>query len=172
LDARVSELLADLQASAFRDVAGARVSTRVPVSRALLNRLISQMLKGTKTPVREVDIRPREGDEFEAVVTVSWPFVPPLKVSVALERQPQFPASPQLVLRWSLAGGLGAIAAFLVGAADRLPPGIRLDGDRLVLDIPVLAAGTPAAAVLPYVTNLQVHTLADRLVVDVDLAIT
>ena len=137
------ELLAHLQSSAFQDLAGSRVSARVPVSRSLLNRLVAHALQGTTTPVRQVDIRPRDGDRLDAIVTVSWPFVPPLKVAFAVDGQPQFPAPPVLVLRWSALGGLGAIASRLIAALHRLPPGVRLDGDRLELDI--ARAGRPIA---------------------------
>ena len=165
MDAFVSELLAHLQSSAFEDIAGARVSATVPVSRSLLNSLAARALQGTTTPVRQLDIRPRPGDLIDVIVTVSWPFVPPLKVLVAVERQPQFPGSPVLVLRWSLFGGLGAIAAKLLGTMDKLPPGVRLDGDHLSLDILALAARSPAASMLQYLKTLEVHTVEDRLVI-------
>ena len=130
-----------------------------------MNGLAAQALRETKTPVRQLDIRPRNGDLIDVIVTVSWPFVPPLKVAVAVDQQPQFPDSPILVLRWSLFGGLGAIAARLLGSMGKLPPGVRLDGDRLMLDIPVLAAQSPAAPLLQYLRTLEVHTLDDRLVI-------
>jgi hypothetical protein len=171
MDAYASELLAYLQSSAFRDVAGSRVAARVPVSRSLLNRIAARALEGTKTPIRTVDIQPRAGDRLDVVVTVTWPFVPPLKIAVTIERQPEFPAAPVLVLRWSLFGGLGAIAARFISGLDRLPPGIRLDGERLLVDIPALAAGSPASLVIPYVTALALHTLDDRAVVDLEAAI-
>ena len=172
MDAQVSELLAHLQSSAFRDVAGARLSARIPIARALVSSVVARALQGSRAPVKSVDVRPHEGDQLEAIVTVTWPFVPPLTVGMVVERQPQFPASPQLVLRWSLLGGLGALASRFVKALDRLPPGMLLDGDRLVLDIPVLAAGSPAAAVLPYVKNLQIHTTEGGLVLEADLEVT
>ena len=66
--------------------------------------------------------------------------MPPLTVHVAVDQQPRFPASPFLVLRWSFLAGLGAIASKFVGALERkLPPGIRLDGDRIVVDIAAIA---------------------------------
>jgi hypothetical protein len=171
LDAFASQLLADLQSSAFRDIAGSRVSARIPVSRALLNELAAQALRGTTTPVRQLDIRPREGDQLDVIVTVSWPFVPPLKVAIAVDRQPIFPDSPVLVLRWSLLGGVGAIASRLIGAFHRLPAGVRLDGDRLELDIAALAARSPAAPLLRYMRTLELHTVADRAVIVVDLEV-
>ena len=152
-------------------MAGSHLSARIPVSRALLNRLVADALAGRKIPVRSVDIQPRAGDRFDAVVTMSWPFVPALTVSFVVEQQPGFPASPQLVLRYSFLGAVGAFASRLVGAFNRLPDGVRLDADRLLLDIPALAAGSPAAMMMAYVKALEVHTLDDRAVIDLELAI-
>ena len=166
-----SQLLAHLKSSAFRDIAGSRVKARVPVSRSLLNRVVADALRGTTAPVRSVDIRPRAGDELELLITLSWPFVPPVKLTFIVERQPQFPASPELVLRWSLLGAVGAIASRLLASLDRLPAGVRLDRDRLVLDIPTLAGPERAAMLLPVVRSLELHTLDDRVVVDLELEI-
>jgi len=76
-----------------------------------------------------------------------------------------------LVFRWSLLGVVGTLASRVIASLDRLPAGIRLDGDRLMVDVAVLAARGPAAALLPYVRKLELHTLDDRIVLDVDLEI-
>jgi hypothetical protein len=94
-----------------------------------------------------------------------------LTATFTIDQQPSFPASPLLVLRWSFLGGLGAIASRLIAAFDRLPHGVRLDADRLVLDIRALAARSPAATAIGYVTALELHTLDDRAVIDLELAI-
>jgi hypothetical protein len=171
MDVSASHLLAHLQSSAFRDIAGSRVSARIPVSRSLVNMLVAHALKGVTSPVRSVDIRPHEGDRFDVLVTVSWPFVPPLKVVATVDQQPQFPASPVLVLRWSLLGAVGMLASRVMASLDRLPAGIRLKGDRLALDIHALAARGPAAALLPYMKALELHTFDDQIVLDVELEI-
>ena len=171
MDVAAAQLLAHLQSSAFRDIAGSRISAHIPVSRSLAKMLVAQALAGVTSPVRDVDIRPHEGDRFDVLVTLSWPLVPPLKVVATVEQQPQFPASPVLVLRWSLLGAVGMLASRVMASLHRLPAGIRLDGDRLTLDIPVLAAGGPAAALLPYVGALELHTFDDHLVLDVELEI-
>ena len=75
------------------------------------------------------------------------------------------------MLRWSLFGGLGAIAAKFLGAMDKLPPGVRLEGEHLSLDIPTLAAQSPAAPMLQYLRTLEVHTVDDRLVIVVNAEI-
>ena len=136
-----------------------------------MNQLVAQALEGTTTPVRQVDVQPREGDRLDAMVRVSLPFVPPLKVAIVIDRQPEFPESPVLVLRWSLLGGLGAVASRLLGSGDRLPPGVRLDGDRLELDIPVLAARSPVAPMLSWVKTLELHTAVDQLLLVVELEV-
>jgi hypothetical protein len=133
--------------------------------------LVRAALGETSPHVRDVDIQPRAGDAFDVLVTVSWPFVPAIKVSFAIERQPQFPASPVLVLRWSLLGAVGAFASRFIASLDRLPAGVRLDGDRLLLDIPQLAERTAAASWLPYLRSLELHTVEDRFVLDLELEI-
>jgi hypothetical protein len=172
MDPHVSELLASLQSSGFREIAGSRASAQIPFSRALVNRVVAQALRSTSTPVREVDVRPHQGDQFDVVLTLAWPLVPPLKVAARVAEQPTFPASPVLVFRWSLLGAVGALASRVIAALDRLPAGIRLDGDRLLVDIPVVAGRGPASTLLPFVKKLELHTIDDRIVLDVELEIS
>jgi hypothetical protein len=171
MTASVAELLTALQSSGFRDIAGSRASAQIPVSRSLVNRLVAQALRGSSTPVREVDVRPHNGDEFDVVLTLSWPLVPPLKVAVRVARQPEFPASPVLVFHWSLLGAVGALASRVIASLDRLPAGIRLDGERLLVDIPVAAGRGPAVTLLPFVKKLELHTIDERFIVDVELGV-
>jgi hypothetical protein len=172
----ISRLLAQLQASDFQDIAGSRLSVRVPVSGALLNQVIADALRTMTAPIRSVEVRPLAGDRFEALVTTAMPFVPTLTVHIAIEQQPQLPQSPFLVLRWSFLGGLGgAIASRFAGALERrLPPAVRLDGDRIVVDVAAMVRRfAPRGPIdwLRYLTLLEVHTVDDRAVVDVDAAV-
>ena len=174
LDDFSSELLAQLRSNRFADVAGTRVSARVPVSRALLNQFVARAIQSRQPPlpVRQIDLRPADGDRIDALVTVTLPFVPRLKVGIFIERQPTFPSSPVLVLRWSLLGGLGQFISRIAGPHQKLPPGVRLDGDRILVDIPQAAAATPAAQFISYLRGLEVHTVGDRLVLAVDLEVS
>jgi hypothetical protein len=169
--ADLSELLANLQSSGFRDLPGGRVSAHIPLTRALLNRVAADAIKGSKAPVRAVDIVPHAGDRFDALVTLTWPLVPPLKATFTIEQQPQFPASPLLVLRWSFLGGLGTFASRFLGSLKQLPEGVRLEDDRLVLGIPAMAGRTPAGEVLCYLKTLELHTVDDQMVVDLELGV-
>jgi hypothetical protein len=171
----VAQIVAQLQASGFQDVSGAHVSARVPVSGALLNTIIADALRGTTGPVQSVHVRPVAGDRFEAAVTTAFSFVPTLTVHVTVDQQPRFPASPFLVLRWSFLGLFGAIASRFAGAFEsKLPPGIRIDGDRVVIDIAAIARrSAPPGAVdwVGYLTRLELHTVDDRMVVDIEAAV-
>jgi len=165
----VPDILEDLQRSGFRDIAGAHLFAHLPVSRELLNRLVAPAVEGHRA-VKRVEIEPQAGDRFDVIVTLTWALVPPFTITVVVDRQPEFPASPTLVLRWSLAAGLGAIASQFTGAlTGRLPPGVRLDGDRVLLDIPTLAARhPPLAQALRHVVALRLRTIVDRAVMDVE----
>jgi hypothetical protein len=169
-------LFAQLNASGFQDVAGARVSARVPISSALLNQIIRDALRGSSGPVRSVDVGPLAGDRFEVVITTTLPFVPALTVQVAIDEQPRFPASPFLVLRWSFLGGVGTFASRFVGRLEhKLPPGIRLDADRIVIDLPVMIGrSAPPGAVewLRYLMRFELHTVDDRAIVDLEAGIS
>jgi hypothetical protein len=169
-----SAILAHLRSTAFHDLSGSHISARVPVARALLNRIVADALKDTQALVRAVDVQPLPDDRFDLTVTTSMPFVPALKVTVVVAQQPRFPESPIMVLRWSLLGGLGAIASrFTDSLQKKLPAGVRLDGDRLVLDIPVIAehAAADGIQLVLLLRRVELHTIADRAVIDVDIAV-
>ena len=169
-----SELFAHLRSTAFRDLSDSQISARVPIARGLLNRLVADALKGRQTPVRAVDVEPLPDDQFDLTVTLAMPFVPALKVTVAVVQQPRFPESPVMVLRWSLFGGLAAIASkFTHSLQEKLPAGVRLDGDRIELDIPVMCAhaGEDFLPLLLLLKRVELHTVAGRAVIDVDIAV-
>jgi hypothetical protein len=163
------EILRYLESSSFRDLAGTHLDARIPVSRQLLNRIAADGLKRTSAPVRNVDIQPHDGDRFDVVVTLTWPFVPPLRIAFAVESQPRLPQSPVLVLRWSLLGPVGAMASRFAGALDRLPYGVQLEGDRLRLDVAALAASRQLDHLLAFLSRLEVHTAEGQLVFDIAL---
>jgi hypothetical protein len=153
----------------YRAVADTSLA-RIPISRPLLNHFVAKALAGRGTPVRALDIRPHDDDRFDAIVTVTWPFVPAITIAFTIEQQPRFPESPVLVMRWSFLGGLGAIASRLMSSLT-LPDGIRLDGEYLLLNIPLLAAHSPAGSMLGYVAQLELHTREGQMIIDAELAV-
>ena len=119
-------------------------------------------LTDSGAPVQSIDVQPRAGDQLDVVIKVTWPFVPALTARLTIEQQPVFPESPRLTLRWSFLGAVGALGSRFVSSLVRLPDGIHLDADRVVLDIPAAAAHSPASELLPYVQRLD-STLDNRL---------
>jgi len=171
MDPLVSAVIDDLRRTGFRDLAGARISARIPLSMALLNRLAADALRRSTTPVRRVDVRPLAEDRFEVKLSLKWALVPPLTVTLAIAGQPRFQEAPLLTLRWSLPAGLGAIASQFVGGITSLPDGIRLAGDTVTLDLATLARSSAAAEALPHLAALELHTSPGAAVLELELSI-
>lgn len=55
--------------------------------------------------------------------------------------------------------------------AQQLPPGIQLDNDEFAVDLQQVTAGTPAAALLPYLTSLQWYTEPGRICIQYALKV-
>ena len=85
-------------------------------------------------------------------------FLPPINIDVLIERQPLLPESPVLVLKLAGIGGLtrfvGPAAAFL----NVLPPGIRMTGDLVHVDLAAFLQQHGLAFVLPLVEEVRLNT--------------
>jgi hypothetical protein len=163
------DILRHLESSSFRDLAGTHLDASIPVSRQLLNRIAADALKRTSVPVREVDIQPHAGDRFDVAVSLTWPLVPRLRIAFVVELQPQLPDSPVLVLRWSMMGAVGVITSRLISSLGRLPYGLRLDDNRLTLDLAALARSRKLDHLLQWFSGLELHSTEGQIVFDVAL---
>ena len=164
------EILRHLQSTGFRDLSGARISGTVPVSERLIDEIVASAVR-PGGPVREVRVHPTSGDAFSVRVAPRASLLPSITVRLEIDRQPELPASPVLVLRMATMGGLFGLASAAFPIAGMLPPGVRLDGDRILVDLRAIAADRGAADLLEYVTGLQLHTEEGRAVLHVDLSI-
>ena len=162
---QISKLLESLQASGFRDLAGAHLSATIPIGERLLNEIVGAVLPPS-APVRDVIVQPQAGNRLSVRVKLArLDFLPPITLALAIERQPELPASPALVLRIAgLPGLLGFAGPLLVN--PKLPPGVRLDGDRLTVDLAALLAHHGQGELLSYLERLHVTSEAGRLLVD------
>jgi hypothetical protein len=100
--------------------------------------------------------------------------VPPLPVHLEIAGQPEWPASPVLVLRWSLAGGMGVLARAaspLLATFKTLPPGVRVDGDLIGIDIAEVLRSRNAGWLVPLVRRLRLHTSEAGVTLKVSLGI-
>lgn len=152
------------QASGFADLRGTRADLTVPIGDRLLNQIITEALPPS-APVRDLKVRSRADDRITVRFKLgAASFLPPIKLTLVIERQPALPASPVLVLRLET-GGLLSVAGPALRFLDALPPGIRVDGDRIHVDLAVLLAERGLAPLLEHAEQIQVTTIEGALVV-------
>jgi hypothetical protein len=157
VDERFVRILMRQQAAGFEDLRGADVSASVPISERLLNEIIQESLPRTIS-LRELHVAPQAGDRFFVRARLGTSsLLPPLKLTVLVDRQPDLPSSPILVLKLEM-GGLMAIAGPALRFLDALPPGIRVEHDRIHVDIAKLLEQRGLAHYLAFIRRLEVHT--------------
>jgi hypothetical protein len=155
----VLALLRQQQASGFADMAGAQATVSLPLSDRLLNQVIAANLPPDGV-LRHAELRVHAGERLTLRVTLAKPsFLPPLNVNLHIERQAQLPDSPVIVLKVSGAGGLMAMAGSAAGLANGLPPGMRLDGDRIYVDLDAMLRPHGADTLLDLLEKLSVTTV-------------
>lgn len=154
----VLALLRQQQASGFADLAGAQVTASVPLTDRLLNQVIAANLPPDGV-LRHTELHAHAGERLTLRVTLAKPsFLPPLNVNLQIERQAQLPDSPVIVLKVAGAVGLMAMAGSAVGLAKGLPPGMRLEGDRIYVDLRAMLRPHGADTLLDLLEELYVAT--------------
>ena len=166
--ARFVELLHRLRLDRFRDLAGSRVTAAIPVSASLINELIATTLP-PNAPLRSVTIRPEAGDRFSARIVAKAALIPALTLQLAIDAQPQLPERAVVTLRMVTLGGLFGLASGVI--AGFLPPAVRVDGERIHIDLRALAAQHDATDLLDYPTTLQIHSDEGRFTLHLDAAV-
>lgn len=168
---RLTQIVERLRGSGFRELAGARVTATVPVDEGLLNEFIAASLPRGGA-VRDLTLHPQAPNRLGVRVKLARPdFLPPISATILIERQPELPGSPLLGCRITGLAGLLAFAGPLFSIGSVLPPGVRLEGDLLTLDIAVLMAERGFGEWFSFVKGLRVNTVAGRLMIDVDAAV-
>lgn len=163
-------ILHALRSTGFRDLSDARLSATVPVSERLINEIVATTLPPS-VPVRELHVHPEAGDGFAVRVSPRSGLLPSLTIKLTIHRQPALPDAPVLVLRLATLGGLFGIAAAALPIAQMLPPGVRLEGEYVQVDLAAIAAQQGFADVLPFVRALRVTTEPGRAILHLDAAV-
>ena len=150
----------------LQEVAGARLSGEIPLSDAAVNRLIGERLQN-HPQIAAVRLQAQENDVVAVQAIPRMRLMPPMRILARVERQPQLPHDPTLILRWSLpaAGPLALFAAPVLSYFKALPPGISMDGDRIAVDIRTLLRGRDMEDALAFIRDLVVHTRPGAFVV-------
>ena len=163
----LTHILEQLRSNGFREIAGARLAADIPIPARLINDVVASTLP-PNAPVREVQIRPESGDQFSVRIFPKAAFLPFLTLKLGIERQPEFPDFPVLVLRMKTMGGLFGFAAAAFPIGKMLPPGVRLDGERILVDMRAMAAQRGMAELLDYVRRLTVNSDDGRVLVHIE----
>jgi hypothetical protein len=166
LDPTLQRALEQLRATRFAEIRGARLSLSIPVAERLLNELVAAALPPS-LPVRDVTVRPRASNTLQVRARVAkLGFLPPVTLTLAIDQQPRLPDTP-LGLRLRTVPGLVALAGPLLSQKS-LPPGVRLEGDRLFVDVAQLLERAGVGDLVPLIERLHLATEEGRLLVEVD----
>jgi hypothetical protein len=158
-----------------RDVAGGVVSGELPLSNALVNRIAAQQLRARGGPVTAARVDALGDDRFAVELLVRAPVpIPPIRIVASIEQQPVFPSPGVLGIRWSMPA-LGPLALFAGPALaflKKTPPGMRVDGDWLTVDVAGLLRERGFGDLLRYVTGARLRTRAGAFVLQFELRVS
>src|SRR5262245_45724454 len=126
-------LIREQWAERFADFRGASASVILPIS----DRLITTVAHARRpSSIQDLQIRAHAGNRFAVSVRLQNPsWLPPIGADLAIERQPQIPDSPVLVLRVVSRSILALLAGPAARVLNALPTWLRMDGDLLFVDV-------------------------------------
>jgi hypothetical protein len=152
--------------------AGANAVGEIPLSDELINRQIAERL-ASNPKIAGLQVAAQDGDVVVVHVVPRVRLIPPQRIVARIERQPQFPQQPMLLLRWSMpsAGPLAVFAAPILSYFKAMPPGIQMDGDRLAVDVRELLRSRGLDELNRFIRRLEVHTRAGGFIVQFELGI-
>jgi hypothetical protein len=156
----------------FEELAGAHLGGEIPLTDNVLNRAVAEALRRKPDgPIESAEIHVAYG-EVSARLHLRRPaFAPAITVAARIERQPDLPRSPVLVLRWRLPG-LGALAALagpMVALFNATPPGMRVEGDLAFIDLARLLEDRGLRELLDHVRVLHLEPLQGALLIRFDM---
>jgi hypothetical protein len=149
------------------EVAGSVFAGEIPLTNALVNRLIMQRLSAANLPIAAVRVEAHAGDRLTLVLSMRGALFPDVTIGAQIEEQPQFPGSPVLWLRWALPAmrALSFFAAPALAYFKKLPPGIRVDGDRIAVDFAEVLRSRGFEELMAFITRVNVTTRDGAIVV-------
>ena len=173
MDARLSELIAHQQAIRFAGLSGSEARATIRIAGPVLKDAVTIFLASAAAPaVADVTITPLAANHIGVRLKLAKPaFLPSLNLTLAIERQPQLPHSPELILRMTGAGGMMRLAGPAISSFGALPVGVRLEGDRMILDLRAILQTQGKAELLDFAEQLQVLSEEGTIVILVQLRV-
>ena len=168
-------LLSRLRAIAgnnLEELTGATIAAELPLTNAVVNRLIGERLAAASGPVSAVVMEALDEDTFSAQVSLKAKMIPTLRFVARIEEQPE-PHRAILAVRWSMPGlgPLGVLAGPALAFLKTLPRGFRAEDDRILVDVAELLRAQGLADLLPYLMKVRVHTRRGAFVLKFDLRV-
>ena len=109
MDQWLERLLGDVRGGQPRDLAGSHAAADLAVTEDLLNRLLAEKLPRDGA-VKDLSVRLEAGTARVSVKLTRPAFLPAINMRVTIDRQPELPGSPVLVLRLDMPPGMAALA--------------------------------------------------------------
>ena len=163
----VAEKVRRLLGVELPEIAGSVFAGEIPLANALVNRLIAQRLSAAQSPVAAVRLEAHDGDRLTIVLSMRGSLIPDVTIAAHIEEQPHFPNPAVLWLRWTLPAmrALSFVAAPALTYFKKLPPGIRVDGDRIAVDFAELLRARGLGELIDYITRINVTTREGAIIV-------
>jgi hypothetical protein len=152
-----------------RELAGTAFTGEIPIPASLVNRLLAQRL-ARNPQIGSLQLDPQPDDTVFVRVEPRVRMMPALKVTARIERQPEFPSDPTLHLRWSMpaAGPLAMFAAPVLAYFRAMPRGIRMDADRISVDIRELLRAKGLEEAVGLIRRAAIHTRPGGFVLQIE----
>jgi hypothetical protein len=155
----LSDIVRERTGLELREIAGTMLAGEVPLGDGLVNRLLAERLAG-HPQIAAVRVQAQPNNSVAIQVEPRARLMPQINLMARIERQPDFPLDPTLLLRWSMpaAGPLALLAAPVLGYFKAMPPGIRMDGDRVAIDARELLRHRGLDDIVALIRKLEIHT--------------
>lgn len=172
IDPAILSRLRDIAGANLQELSGTSIAVEVPLTNAVVNRLIGERLAATSGPVSAVQVDALDADTFSAQVSLKAKMIPAVRIVARIEEQPE-PQRPVLGIRWSMPGlgPLGLLAGPALSFLKTLPRGVRAEDDRILVDVAELLRAQGLADLLPFISKVRVHTRPGAFVLTLELRI-
>lgn len=158
----------------LQDLSGASLTGEIPLQDAFVNRLLADRLARTEGPVAAARVEARDQGRVSIELSMRGPrLMPGVTIEARIEQQPQFPQPAILGLRWSVPGigPLALLAAPALAYFKALPPGIRVEGARILVDVGELLRQRDLGDLIGYLAGLRITTRSGIFLVQFELRI-
>jgi hypothetical protein len=171
MDPRLLEILTRQQADGFPGLRGSNVRATFRVDQALINEAVAAFAVSASA-VRDLRVIPRASNRVQVQLKLAKAsFLPSLSLTLVIDKQPELPDDPVLGLHITGVGGMMRLAGPAIASFGVLPPGVRLNGDRVLVDLRTVLTSRGQARLLDYAEQLQVMTEEGALVLLVQLRV-